>query len=238
MLSTGSAAGLGLLVAVKQGLKGLHGKTYAALALGLLMWTAGEILWGYYEVVLQDELPDASIADAFWLFGYGFIGYHLFKNYRYFGRKIDRKLVIAVGALIAAAIAYVSGETISITQNGSVEDMLTAIIRISYGIGDFVIIYPALLLVITLRKAKLHFSPWFFITVGLLLTASADVIFALVSILELIEAEWIANLLYDAANMTIAGGLYWYYKHIVSFGNNAKFPKTPPPASPPIIVKN
>lgn len=202
------------------------------------MWTAGEILWVYYEVSLQDELPDSSTADVFWLLGYGFIGYHLFKNYRYFGRTIDRKLVIIVGAMIAAVIAYVSIETISITQMGSVEEISTAIIRISYGIGDFVIIYPALLLVITLRKAKLHFSPWFFISIGLLLTASADVIFAFVSILELIEVEWISNLLYDAANMTIAGGLCWYYKHIVSFGNNAKLPKTPAPASSPIILKN
>jgi len=237
MVSTGSAAALGLLVAIKQGWSGLHGKTYASLAIGLILWTAGEVLWVYAEVVLQNELPDASIADVLWISGYGFFGYHLFKNYQYFGRTVDKKLVIIIGALIAASLAYVSGE-ISAIMEGSSADLLTAIMRISYGVGDFVIIYPAILLVITLRKARLHFSPWFFVSVGLLLTASADVMFAFVSIQESIETEWISNLLYNAANMSMAGGLYWYYKHIVSFGTKAQSTKVSPPGKTPKLLKN
>jgi hypothetical protein len=231
LITTGIAAGLGLLVAVKQGRQGLHGKTYLALALGLAMWTIGEIWWVYYEVSLQNELPDYGVADIFWLAGYGFLGYHLFKNYRYFAPTMSRRLEVVVGAITSVIIAYVMIYAFSLAQGNSFEELTTAAFRISFATGDFVMIFPALLLVVTLRKAKVHFSPWFFIALGLLLTGTADISFAYVSILELIDAEWIANLLYDAANMTVAGGLYWYYKHIVAFGTKAKLGKTTIPSS-------
>ena len=86
------------------------------------------------------------------------------------------------------------------------------------------------------EESETAFSPRFFISIGLLVTASADIMFALVSILDVIDEEWISNLLYDAANMTIVEGLYWYYKHIVSFGTKAKISKTSPD-TPPQLVK-
>jgi hypothetical protein len=218
MLATGAAAGLGLLVAIRQGVQGLHGRTYAALAIGLVMWTAGEICWVYDEVFLQNELPTDGLADIFWISGYPFLGYHLFRNYLYFSGSINRSLVIVSGIGTALAMAYVTFATSTVAQVSSSEDLVSSIFRISYAVGDCIIIFPAFLLVVTLRKAKLHFSPWFFISIGLMFTALADVIFAFVSVLGLADSEWMANLLYDAANLTIAGGLYWHYKHIVAFG--------------------
>jgi hypothetical protein len=217
MATTGSAAGFGAIVLYRQGFQGLHGKTYAALTIGLALWTVGEAWWVYDEVILQTELPENSIADLFWLAGYAFFGYHLFKTYRYFERTIDKRLMAAVGVMTGVGILCVVYATNTFSAESD-RDLSTMIFRIAYPIGDFVIIFPALLLVVTLRKARLHFSPWFFISAGLLLTAAADISFALVSTYDEIETEWISNLLYNAANVTIAGGLYWYYKHIVRFG--------------------
>ncbi|MGH9991379.1 MAG: hypothetical protein ACREAZ_01885 [Nitrososphaera sp.] len=215
MVTAGTAMGLAAVVVARQGLGGLHGRTYAALAIGATMWFIGEILWVYYEVGLQIELPSYSPADVFWLLGYGFFGYHLFKMYLYFARTISRAAIIAVGSVVIFSLSYLFYQMIVTTDFGTLDGIITFAFRISYPVGDFVLIMPSILLVITLRKAKLHYSPWFFISVALLITAAADTIFSYLSLTGLSEIEWIANLLYDAANLCLAGGLYWYSRFVI-----------------------
>lgn|SRR5574341_123058 len=145
---------------------------------------------------------------------YAFFGYHLFKTYLYFAKKVNRAAILAVGMLVGLGISYIIFQMFKSSDFETPDGIMTFIFRTAFPIGDFVLITPSVLLLVTLRKAKLHFSPWFFISVALLLTA-ADIIFSYISLLEQIEVEWIANLLYDSANLCLVGGLYWYNKFVI-----------------------
>ncbi len=221
MVTAGIAAGLAAVVVARQGLRGLHGMTYAALAIGAAMWLRGEVVWVYYEVGLKIELPSYSSADVFWLLGYGFFGYHLFRTYLYFAKTISRAPIVAIGSAVIFSLSYLFYQVFATTDFRTLDGIITFAFRISYPVGDLVLIMPSILLLITLRKAKLHYSPWFFMSVALLITAAADTIFSYFSLTGLSEIEWIANLLYDAGNLCLAGGLYWYNRFVIF---NEKWP--------------
>ena len=215
MVTAGIAAVLSCVIVARQGLSGLHGKTYAALAIGTILWLSGEIVWTYYEVILNVELPSYSLADIFWISGYGFFGYHLFKTYSYFARSVNKITNIGVGIIAGLAIAYLIYQMFIVSEFDGIADIMTFIFRSSYPVGDLVLIVPSTLLLITLRKAKLHFSPWFFISLSLLVTSAADSVFSYLSVVSQSEIEWIANILYDSANLCMAGGLFWYNRYVI-----------------------
>ena len=52
-------------------------KTNFFLTVGLLLWFAANIVWSYYEVVLDLVSPVPSLADIFLLSAYGFLIYRL-----------------------------------------------------------------------------------------------------------------------------------------------------------------
>ena len=80
-LAAAIAAGLSVLVICKQKTDGLIGKAYTFLGAGLVLFLVAEIIWSYYEIVLEIENPFPSIADALWLIGYGLLFYFVFKMY-------------------------------------------------------------------------------------------------------------------------------------------------------------
>ena len=214
-ITAGIAAGFAIIVVARQGLDGLHGRTYAALAIGAIMWFVGEILWTYQEVIMQIDLPAYSMADVFWLLGYPFFGYHLLKTYKYFSKSVNKAGLAVISSGAGILISILIYQIFNVSDFGTIDGIMTSMFRASYPIGDLVLIIPSVLLLVTLRKAKLHFTPWFFISVALLITACADSLFSYLSLIGQIETEWVANLLYDLANLGLAGGLYWYNRFIV-----------------------
>ena len=67
-------AGLkGLIVAKRWGgLTSVLGRSIGALALGALFWGTGELIWSYYNLVLNNPAPYPSVADAAFVLGYVF----------------------------------------------------------------------------------------------------------------------------------------------------------------------
>ena len=80
MCLCGNAAILSLVIVYRQGLDGLLGKAYAALAIGISFWFIAEMIWTYYQVGLGIESPFPSVADLFWLIGYLPFIYYMFKT--------------------------------------------------------------------------------------------------------------------------------------------------------------
>src|SRR3989442_964555 len=52
---------------------------YIIFTVGLAVWLVAEVTWTYYQLVLQIVTPFPSSADAFWLSGYGFFTYFMFR---------------------------------------------------------------------------------------------------------------------------------------------------------------
>lgn len=215
MVTEGIAATIGIVVALRSGFGGLHGRTYVSLAIGLSFWFAGETVWTIYEAVLQVDMPAYTLADVFWISGYPFFAYHLFKMYAYFARIINRKAIAVTACAVGLGISFLVYQMAIAADFSKQDAAVTFVFRTAYAVGDFVLILPALLLLATLRRALLHFSPWFFISLSLLITAAADGVFSYVSITVDGDNEWISNLLYDTANLCMAGGLYWYNKFVI-----------------------
>jgi hypothetical protein len=84
------AVSLAVYAVYRQKLNGLHGKTHAAIAIGLSLWLCANITWTVYENVLDIVPPVPSLADAFWLSAYGFFAYHLLSMYKEYREKFNR----------------------------------------------------------------------------------------------------------------------------------------------------
>jgi len=214
-ITSGLATSFALLVVIRQGLSGLHGKTYAALAIGMASWFMGELIWTYGEVMLGTNAQSNSLADVFWLTGYGFLGYNLAKMYAYFDRVVNKWTMITISTGIGFIVSALIYQIFLIASFGSVNESLVFMLRTAYPIGDFIILVPSIVLMITLKSAKLHFSPSFFIALSLFITGLADIVFSYVSLAKLSDAEWMAAPIYNFAYLGIAGALYWYNRFVI-----------------------
>jgi hypothetical protein len=104
-------------------------KTFISLAAGLILWFTAEIIWTYYQLWLGIKNPFPSIADTFWLIGYGFFIYSLYKilfnlikinttdstRTTTADRRGHRHLVIIIFSVIAVigiTLSYIAGSII------------------------------------------------------------------------------------------------------------------------------
>jgi hypothetical protein len=218
-ITAGIALAPAMVVVARQKMTGLYGKTHVALVIGLVCWFAGEMIWTYDNVIAGKESTQLSFADIPWLALYAFFGYYIMKMYGFFGHAVNKYHVIAVISLVGAIIASTTNTILS--SLGEVEPLIVAI-RLAYPIGDAVMIVPSLILLITLRHGLLTYTPWLFVSVALILIAAADILFSNISLLEMFDLYQVAYPLYNAANLTFAGGLFWYSMFGIYDQNRAK----------------
>jgi hypothetical protein len=208
-LTAGIATASAAAVVFRQKTGGLYGKTYAALALGLACWFIGELLYTYDSVILGSPPSSLSIAEVPWLSLYAFFAYYVFKTYRFFGYAVKRSHFFAVLAGVSGLMALTTSSVLnSLGSAAETEPLL--LIRLLYPIGDAVLIAPSVLLLITLRRGLLTYTPWLFISIGLILVAAGDIMFSNWSLLQIEDLGMITYPIYNAGNLAFAGGLIWY----------------------------
>ena len=209
-----TALAFSLVVVSRQKLDGLHGKTYAALTVGLAFWIAAEVIWGYYEIALGMDTPFPSVADVFWLAGYVPFAYHLFRTYRFFGKAINPYTT----AIVAAGAAVFLGYTIALIYS-SMEEPLSDIASFSLGIAypvlDAVLVVPAIAILLFMRKGELTSVPWMLLSSAMIMYAVGDSGFAYDALLSLTEEIWVWNIFYNAGDLCIAGALFWHNRFFV-----------------------
>ncbi len=210
-ITAGIAASVGLLVALRHRISGLYGKTYVALAAGLICWFAGEMIWTYDNVIVGSAPSTVSIAEAPWLALYAFFGYYVFKTYGFFGYAVNRRHLILVLAGVSILIASTTYSVLN-SLGGTMQGEPLLMVRLVYPIGDAVLIVPSVLLLLTLRHGLLTYTPWLFVSVALILIAGADILFSHVSLLEIFDLSWIIFPLYNAGNLAFTAALIWYNK--------------------------
>ncbi len=210
-LSINAAAAAALFFAIlilyRQKLGGLHGKTYAAFAIGLSLWFAAEVVQTYYEIWSEEEVPFPSIADALWLLGYVPFGYHLFVTYRFFvksGRPHTLFVVLATTAAIFGSIVPVT-----ILSSSLIADDIPALfVNVAYPTLDAALIVPAIMMFSILRKGKLGSIPWVLLAASILIIAAADSAFGYISATSPDSEIWGFSILYLAGYLLMAGALY------------------------------
>lgn len=217
------ATAFAIIVVARQRGSGLFGKTHIALALGLACWLAGQTIWAYETFADSREPSESSIADIPWLAFYAFLGYYIFKMYKYFGKTVSKYNLILVSGLVVALtintvystfIAYEKGLHQTV-KNEDLPSFSTAVVRSAYPVLDAIIVMPALLLLVTLRRGLLTYTPWLFSSLALVLTAGADMLFTNMALLDRADLSTFAYTLYNAGNLAFAGGLYWYNRFVI-----------------------
>jgi hypothetical protein len=196
-----------LMILYRQKLGGLHGKTYAAFAVGLALWFAAEMLQTYYEIGSEEQVPFPSIADALWLLGYVPFGYHLFVTYKFFAKSARPHTLFVVLATTAAVFG--SLVPVTILSSSLLEDDIPAlIVNVAYPTLDAALIVPAIMMFSILRKGKLGSIPWVLLAASILIIAVADSIFGYISATLPDSEIWGFSIFYLAGYLLMAGALY------------------------------
>lgn len=192
-------------------------KIWAALALGMLLWTVGESFWAADQLLFGDSLPDPSAADAAWIAGYVPLtfGLHLrYRSYRISPRTPWHALLLfaIVLALGLVALTLVVPDLLAPDEAG----WLARAVNAFYPVGDLLLAYWSILIVSGLAGGAL-FSPWRLIAAGYLCVTVADLIYAYAVRLGLYQVAaahgpnaptFFADWLYLASYLSIALGIY------------------------------
>lgn len=214
------AAAAAVIVVSRQKTKGLYGKTYLALTIGLGCWLAGELVYSYDSMILASPPSNLSPADVPWLVSYVFFGYYVFRTYRFFGFAVKWNHLLAVLAGVSVLMALTASSILN-SMGGSLTNEPLLIVRLMYPIGDAVLIAPSVLLLVTLRNGLLTYTPWLFISIGFILIAGADIAFTNASLLMVDNLGMIFFPLYNAGNLALAGALVWYRRFGIYDQNRA-----------------
>ena len=216
---------MAIIVAFRQGRSGLYGKAQMALAAGLALWLVGELLWSYYELGFGIEIPFPSLADAFWIAGYGPAAYYLYKIYGFFG-KGQRQLALAVSTATAAFVAYTTIAVVAASAEPE-ESVLSLAVSLAYVVADGVLIVPAIMVLTRLRRGLFTAVPWFLLSLSILFSAAGDVGFAYYVASDMEEQAWMWDLLFNANYIAMAATLFWHNKFFIyDKGGTKKIEKT------------
>lgn len=168
-------------------------RVWGLIALGLVLWTIAEALWGFYELALNIEVPYPSIADIFWLAGYVPIYMALVIRYRALQAKasLRRRLSILLFIIVYSGLLvyYVAVPIFTAFDPTKVLESLT---NIAYPLVDWGVCILTLLIIFSLENGRFA-AVWQLFGAGLLLTAIADSLFFYASWNEIYYPDGMLN---------------------------------------------
>jgi hypothetical protein len=208
-----SAVVMSLVIVSRQKSSGLFGRAYVSLAIGLALWLAAEVIWGYYELGLGVETPFPSIADVFWIASYAPFAYHLFGTAKFFGKGV-KKSTIAVVCAAAAIFLYVYVQAIvGVSELEGPDALVSLAISIAYPVLDVILLIPAVLMVTNAGKGQLTSIPWIFL--GWILMAIADSLLGITAVTNFTGEVFHITMTYNATYLCFTAGLLWYNKQFI-----------------------
>jgi uncharacterized membrane protein len=181
----------------------------------LLLWFAANVVWSYYEVVLNVVSPLPSLSDIFLLSAYGFLIYRLVIMYKNLKEKVKKKTLVILGTVITVFLAYMFSLTLDLSNLSTSKGIIFFIITFLYPLLNAVLASLAVLILIGIRHEKIHYITWLCKLLALLFLFLGDSWFAIIALTELVEQLWVSSLLLSAHYIIIAGGLIWYIKYLI-----------------------
>ncbi|HYW01808.1 MAG TPA: hypothetical protein VE862_10070 [Candidatus Acidoferrum sp.] len=176
-LASGSITILAFLAARHWGFRGKFGLVHAGLFFGFLLWFLGDATWTIYETILQTRIPYPSIADVFYLAAYFPIAVGIIQFLWTFRSALNKQralIALGVGLLfLGLTYAFLIGPLLT-----STEDFLTKSFDVTYPVLDSMLVVLAVFMLFVFRGGKMAHA-WVWISVGLLLSALADISFSL-----------------------------------------------------------
>lgn len=213
-----TASALGVVTICRYGIHGIHGRSYLYLTIGIILWCSADfvVLYSYYALPAE-EREKASIADALWFIGYGFLSLHLFTVLRSVYKIINLKLAVMVALLCLLFIFYNLFALFSSENILKDIDLTAIIVTIAYPVLDLTLIIPSILVLLSLRRDHQQSIPWFLSSLSLLINALADDGYVYDFANGNMGNLWFWELFYVADFIIIAGALIWYNKFHISY---------------------
>src|SRR4030095_7011611 len=187
------------------------------LALGLVFWFIANIIWAYYELVLDIVSPVPSLADLFLLSAYGFLIYRLTIVYRKIGHSTNKKILLSIIIGTGLFLIYILYLTLENTETSNFRGLMLFLVTIAYPILNSVLTVLALIILLGIKSERHRFIPWICELVGLLAIVIGDSWFAIIVLTTFVEQLWVSALLLSAHYLLIAGGLMWYLRYSIKW---------------------
>ncbi|HKY84675.1 MAG TPA: hypothetical protein VJ160_07605 [Anaerolineales bacterium] len=179
-------------------------RIWLALMIGFALWSVGETIWAYYDILLGAEVPFPSIADLAWAVGYLPLWIALFMRYRSIGVRGGRGFWAAlavVGLIGVLVLRYILWPIV--TYPGS-ERLIEKFLTVLYPVGDLILLLLAVMVSIALRGGRLS-SAWQLIAAGMAVLGAADLLFVYADWNEIYITEGSPNLITFLADVPYVG---------------------------------
>ncbi len=211
------AAGLASYIFLKNRESIEENKENIFLTIGLVFWFIANIIWAYYEVVLDIVSPVPSLADFFLLSAYVFLIYRLIIIRKKLSYIIDKRIMYLMIVLTGLFLAYILNLTLDLAQTSNFRGMMLFIVTIAYPTLNSILTILAITILLGIKKEKHHLVPWVCELVGFLAIVVGDSWFAIIVLTTFVEQLWISTLLLSAHYLLIAGGLMWYLRYSIKW---------------------
>src|SRR5687768_1663381 len=192
-------------------------KTNILLTLGLIFWFIANIIWAYYELVLDIVSPVPSLADLFLLSAYGFLIYRLINIYKKLGHIITKKILLLIISVTGLFLIYILNLTLELSELSNFRGLMLFIVTIAYPTLNSILTVLALMILLGIKNEKHHFIPWICELVGFLAIVVGDSWFAIIVLTAFVEQIWMSALLLSAHYLLIAAGLIWYLRYTIKW---------------------
>ncbi len=171
-----------ILALTSFGLKSSPGKVWLCIAIGIIFWVIGDLIYLYLQVVL--ELPEEElfpvIADYFWSTGYVFVFLGMILQMRLATVKITKLEVGVVVAIVAVStIISLIWVILPVLDSLILDPSLNAeywVFSLDYPILDLVLIPLAIILALKYRGGEFS-KAWLLIAIGFIVTAIYDLLY-------------------------------------------------------------
>ena len=216
------AVGLSAIILIKdkdreEGKVGKIEKANILLAVGLIFWFIANIIWAYYELVLDIVSPVPSLADIFLLSAYGFLICRLTIVYRKIGHTTNKKFLFLILSGTGLFLIYILNLTLENTETSNFRGLMLFVVTVAYPTLNSVLTVLALMILLGIKNERHHFIPWICELVGLLAIVIGDSWFAIIVLTTFVEQLWMSALLLSAHYLLIAGGLIWYLRYVIKW---------------------
>ncbi|HKZ61476.1 MAG TPA: hypothetical protein VJZ68_03540 [Nitrososphaera sp.] len=234
-----SAAVVAISAAIlyRQRFKGLFGRAYGSMAIGLMLWFVAEMTSVAYrtfvftaQTATMLSYPMSMTTDVFWLAGYGFFAYFLFQIMFHFINSIKPRILIIVTAatafivlILAQSISYfyydlqaaptfprVVASTMLLGNDG-----ISRFIKIEQPILDMILILPSMVILSAFKDGKITATPWLLLSCAVLILAVQDIGNIYFSVLYDIHNHWVWKMFATAGYLCIAASLFWYNRFFI-----------------------
>jgi hypothetical protein len=149
---------------------------WSCFFLGMFLWFLGELIWAIYVLVLAIEVPYPSLADVSYLAGYIplFLAFLLYlKTFR---AAVTRRALASTG-LTDLAVVLASSYLLLMPIFSSGGNSLTLALGVAYPVMDLALFTLSFLGFSIFFEGKLG-DAWLLVSLGLILTAVADLLFS------------------------------------------------------------